>query len=218
MEDEGILGEMMKTSRILVFAVLMIVFLPTVCFTVFLGPYSGTVIDRQAGEPIEGASVLVYWEKRIPTPMGGYSELIEVRLVSTDKKGRYEIPRVVANLGLLGMLESTNIIIYQPGYQAYIVRAWHDSPYAKPDPSFKAKDNLVKLDRIPLSFSHREHYEKIDHALGGIHEYPYAYPDKNDPWMTWNKLLEVNLKAVPEKEEFLRRVEWEERRGLSEGR
>lgn len=209
----------MRVTRIFIFAVLMIVFLPTICFAIFLGPYSGTVIDSQTGGPIEGASVLFYWEKRVPTPpSGGSSEPIEIRLVYTSQKGTYHIPQILANLGLLGMLESTNVIIYQPGYQAYIAKIWHDSPYTKPDPSFKTKDNRVKLDRIPSGFNHGEHYRRISDALNGLHEYPYVYPHKNDPWMTWNKLLEVNLKAVPEKEEFLRRVEWEERRGLSEDR
>jgi hypothetical protein len=216
MEDAGILGEMMNALRIFIASIFLILSLPAASLALFLGPYSGAVIDSQTGEPIEGTSVLVYWEKRIPTPAGGYSELIEVTLVSTNRKGRYEVPRFLANLGLLGTLESTNIIIYQPGYQAYIMKIWHDSPYTKPDPSFKTKDNMVKLDRIPPGFNHGEHYRKISDALNGLHEYPYAYPHKNDPWMTWKKLLEINLKVIPEKEEFLRRAEWEERRGERE--
>jgi hypothetical protein len=204
----------MKVTQISVLAVLVIIFIPTVCPALFLGPYSGTVMDSQTGEPIKGASVLFYWEKRVPTPpSGGSSDPIEARLVYTDKKGFYDIPRILANFGLLGFLESTNVIVYQPGYQAYIVRVWHDSPHTKPDPSFKTKDNMVKLDRIPPNFNHGEHYRRISDALSGLHEYPYAYPNKNDPWMTWKKLLEINLKVIPEKEEFLRRAEWEERRG-----
>lgn len=209
----------MKAIRISMLSALAILFLPMVCSAIVLGPYSGTVIDSQTGEPIEGASVLFYWEKRVPAPpSGGSSELVETRLVYTDKQGAYHIPRVLANVGLLGMLESTNVIIYQPGYQAYIEGISHDSPSGQPTSRFKPRDHTVKLDRIPPNFSHENHFEKIDHALWGIHEYPYVYPDENDPWMTWNKLLEGNLKAVPDKGEFLRRVEWEERRGLLEGR
>jgi len=207
----------MKATRIFIFAVLMIVFLPKVSFAVFLGPYSGTVIDSQTGEPIEGASVLFYWEKRVPTPpSGGSSELIETRLVYTDKKGFYDIPRILANLGLLGFLESTNVIIYQPGYQAYIARIWHDSPYTKPDPSFGTKDNMVKLDRIPPNFNHKEHYQRIDDALRGIET--CGWEDRI--WgkkLTWEERLRLNVKSgILEKEKLLRQAEWEERRGERE--
>ena len=111
----------------------------------------------------------------------------------------------------MGRIESTNIVIYQPGYQAFIKTVWHYNGNSKPDPDFRDKDNIVKLQRIPANFDHKKHCEEIEQALWGIHEYPYAYPLAEDR-MTWDKLLEINLKAIPEKEVFLRRVEWEERR------
>jgi hypothetical protein len=204
----------MKQSRLIIFATLIILFSPVLSFALFLGPYSGTVMDAKTGAPVEGACVLFYWEKRIPTPpTGGSPELIDVKLLYTDKKGRYEIPRILANLGLLGHLESTHVIIYQPGYQAYIIRVWHDTE--RTDRSFKEKDNSVKLERIPPNFNHKEHYRRIEEALWGIRE-SYDYSDEKGSEMIWNKLLQINLKTHLEKDEFLRRVEWEERRGLSE--
>lgn len=191
-------------------------FLPALSYALFLGPYSGNVMDAKTGAPIEGVSVLLYWEKRVPTPpTGGSPELIEVKLVYTDKKGRYEIPRISANLGLLGHLESTQFIIYQPGYQAYIIKIWHESE--RSTPLFKEKDHIVKLDRIPPNFNHKEHYRRIQDVISGIRE-SYDYSDEKDSEMTWNKLLQINLKTRLEKDEFLKRVEWEERRGLSEER
>jgi len=217
MENAGILGGAMKATHISMFAALLIVFLPTVCFGIVLGPYSGTVIDSQTGGPIEGASVLFYWEKRVPAPpSGGSPEPIETRLVYSDKKGFYDIPRILANLGLLGMLESTNVIIYQPGYQAYIVRLWHDSPSEKPPSLFKPKDNIVKLDRIPPNFNYKEHYERIEDALRSIEN--YGWEDRI--WgkkLTWEERLKLNVKSgILEREEFLRRAEWEGRRGERE--
>ncbi|MBU1053154.1 MAG: hypothetical protein KKC46_04900 [Proteobacteria bacterium] len=79
----------------------------------------------------------------------------------TDKKGDYHISRILSNTGLLGALESTNIIIYQPGYQIYAKRIWHFSGDGKPDSLFKEKDNIVKLDRIPPNFNHQNHYREI---------------------------------------------------------
>ena len=200
----------MKPARILVFTAFLAVFSPTVSFAIFLGPYSGIVIDSQTGYPIEGASVLFYWEKRVPTPpSGGISEPIEIRLIYTDKKGFYDIPRILANLGLLGFLESTKVIIYQPGYQAYVATILHDRIDTKPDPSFKPKDNRVKLDRIPPNFDHKEHYRMIEDALSSIHG--YGWEDRI--WgrkLTWEEHLKLNVESgILEKEELLRRAEWE---------
>jgi HEAT repeat protein len=197
---------------ILVIIAFFLIVLPSVCSALILGPYTGQIIDSQTGETVEGVSVLIYWEKRVPTLIEGHSELIKAELVYTDKEGRYNIKRFLANLGLLSSLESTQIIIYQPGYQAYIVKIWHDSTYSKPDLSFKEKDNIVKLDRIPPNFNHKEHYEKIDDALRGIDAY-FGDPDKG---MNWKKLAEINLKTL-EKDKLLRRAEWEGRRSDSLG-
>ncbi len=208
----------MRSARISFFAALMMICFPAVSVAVSLGPYSGTVIDSQTGEPIEGASVLFYWEKRVPTPpSGGSPEPIETRLVYTDKKGFYGIPHILANLGLLGMLESTNIIIYQSGYQAYVARILRDRIDTKPDPSFKSKDNLVKLDRIPPNFDHKEHYRMIENVLSQIREYDW----EDRIWgkkLTWEERLKLKVKSgILEKEELLRRAEWEENRGFSSG-
>ena len=202
----------MKAIRIAMFAALIIIFLPTVCFAIVLGPYSGTVIDSQTGEPIKGASVLVYWTKGVLYVFKMRSEVIEARLVYTDKKGTYHIPRFVPNLGLSGVLESTQIIIYEPGYQAYIMQIRHDSPETKTDESLRLGDGVVKLDRIPPNFSHREHYEKIERSLWGLRDNDWTDPISGKP-LSWEKRMELGLKGgVLQREELLRRAEWEERR------
>ena len=193
---------MFKKAQFIAIFVAAIISLPIGLSTALA--WSGKVIDGQTGKPIEGASVLIYSTRSVFAIVESKSELIKVVLICSDKDGRYHIPSTLPIAGLLSRLRSTNVIIYQPGYQAYIVTIWHDSPYAKPDPNFKDEDNIVKLDRIPPNFSHKKHYEDIDHALWGIDDYPYVYP--YDDWMTWNKLLDINLKAIPDKEEFLRRV------------
>ncbi len=42
---------------------LFLVLYPLPSFAVVVGPYSGTVVDSRTGDPIEGASVLMYWIK-----------------------------------------------------------------------------------------------------------------------------------------------------------
>jgi hypothetical protein len=207
----------MKPACILLFTVFVTVFFPTVSFALFLGPYSGTVIDSQTGEPIKGASVLVYWTKGVLYVFKMRSEVIEAKLVYTDKKGTYHIPRFLPNLGLSGVLESTQIVIYEPGYQAYVMEIHHDNPGRRIEESSKVGDGVIKLDRIPPHFSHREHYEKIERSLWGLRDNDWTDPVSGRP-LSWEKRRELSLKGgILEREELLRRAEWEERRGLSEG-
>lgn len=202
----------MITTRSIVLSILVIFFLPIPSSAVSLGPYSGKVIDSQTGDPIEGASVFFFWEKRVLGPVSSYSEVIEAKLVYAEKNGAYRIPQIVPNLGLSAMFESTCVIIYQPGYLAYILYIFHDRLSTKADSSFREKDNVVKLDRIPSHFNYREHIHRLKSTLIPIRAY-----DREDPVsgkkLTWQESMELNLKkGVWEKEELLRRAIWEERR------
>jgi hypothetical protein len=207
----------MWAARIFVFVALIVLYNPAISFAVFLGPYSGTVIDSQTGDPIEGASVLIYWTKGVLQVFRVRSEVIEAKLVYTDKKGTYHISRFVPNLGLTGVLESTQIIIYEPGYQAYIMQIHHDRTERKTDEPLKVRDSVIKLDRIPPNFSHREHYEKIERSLWGLRDDDDGTDPISGKPLSWEKRMELSLKGgILEKDELLRRAEWEERRGLLE--
>jgi hypothetical protein len=181
-----------------------------------LGPYTGTVVDGVTGRPVEGASVLFYWTREIPQMIESRTETIAVRLTYTDHQGRYDIPRVSANLGLMGRLDSTNVIIYQPGYKAYIIRLFHNDPYAREEPRFKETGNRVALERIPPGFSHQKQVDAIEQALWGIDEYWYYYPQPPDD-ISWDRMMAIKMNGSVEKRELLRRLEWEERRGKEEG-
>jgi hypothetical protein len=172
-----------------------------------IGPYSGTVLDATTGKPVEGALVLFYWRKRIPNPIGSSSDLIDAKLISTIAAGKYDLPVAFANTGLSGVLDSTHVIIYQPGYKAYIKLIWHNSPYATPDREFQNKGNVIKLERIPPDFDHNAHYRRIEDALEGLYRYDYS------------EAKNVSFKQTPiERDQFLRRAEWEQRRPGKEGR
>ncbi len=193
--------------------------MPITSYAGSIGPYSGSVIDGQTGEPIEGASVFLYWTKLVPRLFEAGSEMIDLRMVYTGKKGRYEIPSLFAGIGPGGRLESTVVIIYEPGYQAYIKTIWHDNLYSEPDQEFKEQNNMVKLRRIPPNFDHYEHYQAIEHALWGIDEYHSPSPAAEDSGTTreeWNKMIVVDQKTIPDKRELLRRAEWEYRLGAEE--
>ena len=53
--------------------------------------YRGKVIDADTKEPIEGAAVVVYWDKAWQTISGESTELKEVKEILTDKNGEWSI-------------------------------------------------------------------------------------------------------------------------------
>jgi hypothetical protein len=194
------------------FILIGILFLPVTAHAVILGPYTGTVTDSTSGKPIEGASVLFYWTKEVPGGFEGPNSYpVAAVLVYTDKHGKYHIPMKSDSLGLMGKLEETDVIIYEPGYQAYIERIRHIDRYNrdrhnKKASSFKKKGNIVRLERIPQKFNHSAHLGRIKGALEGIDH--YYDPDINPPH-PWQPRLKNSKGVTIERREFLRRTEWE---------
>lgn len=192
----------MRPFKFITFAIILTVFLPATSFALFVGPYTGKVLDSRTGETIKGASVLIYWEKSVPAPpSGGYSEPIKACLTYTDDLGQYKVTRQILNTGLIGWLENTTTIIYQPGYQAFINNRWQGDP-----PAFQQKGNIIKLERIPTGFDHKKHHERITNALRGLDN---EFHDSMCYSVPFHKIVEHN-QILTEMWEFQRRIEWEE--------
>lgn len=198
--------------------------LPTIIVTVglfclvwasaFAGPiptYTGKVVDDKTGEPIENACVLIYWVKNIPEIMHARSELIKAELVKTDKSGNYSLGGFIAFLGLTAWHDYTQVVIYQPGYQAYLDRVWEHNPYSDKKQHFKSSDNQIRLKRIPPDFDHGKHYRDIEDALRGLEDYSTM---RSDGSVSWEGVKRSALKGHPERLELLQRAYWEDERSL----
>ncbi len=204
----------MRTASIGIIATICIFCIPALTFAVIFGPFTGQVIDSQTGEPVEGANVFVYVEGHFPVPPEGYDRVLAAKMVYTDKAGRYEIPATIVPLKLTSMWENTGLLIYQPGYQAHF--ASMDSGRASS--SFNKSENIVKLDRIPPNFNHRQQYDGIEVFLSHIEAYGWEDPIWGKK-LTWEERIKLNLKSgIIEAEELLRRAEWEKRRSELEER
>ncbi len=203
----------MKLIRALCILALFYLILPLPSGAEMLGPYSGKVLDATTGKPIEGASVLFFWRKRIPQPIESTSDLIDVKLTYTNARGEYSLSVAYTNTGLSGYLESTHVIIYEPGYQAYIELIRHNNPFAAPDSGFRNSDNIVRLERIPPDFDYKAHYDRIEHALWGLERNDYIEGKS----VGWDEVLQRGLQQPFERQQFLRRVDWEQRRPGKKG-
>jgi HEAT repeat protein len=181
------LSKFARVSPVILF-VLLISWCPRAAQAgIFLGPYSGKVIDAQTREPIEGASVLFYWTHVVPAIPHSYSDFIKARLVYTDGKGEYSVPLEPSLSGLL--LESTRVTVYQPGYEAYQTYDWHGG---RDKPGVRRWGNVIALKKIPPFFDHDKHVREMRDFL-------------------WTDDI-YETRDLEESNAFLVRVLWEKRR------
>jgi hypothetical protein len=204
----------MKKNILILFFLLFTVGLSAPSYGEFIGPYSGRVVDANGNSPVPGASVFIYLTKLVPeSAFGGRSEIIQAALLYTGEDGTYSLPGFEANFGLKGRFESVNIIVYEPGYEAHILKIEFLNSYNKPDPAFKKDSYLVKLKRLPPVFDHKEHIRKIEDAMSKYQMW------NMDIGMADKKLAERSMErfikdGYLDSEEFLRRMEWEEKRRM----
>jgi hypothetical protein len=88
--------------------------------------YRGKVIDADTKESIEGAAIVVYWDKAWQTISGESTELKEVKEILTDKNGEWSIvgPKgkehdphpYLSFFLLLSYTREPRFIIFKPGY------------------------------------------------------------------------------------------------------
>jgi len=78
--------------------------------------FRGKVIDTETKEPIEGAVVVVVYEKHVYGPAGGYTSVIKVKETLTDKKGEFFFPSYTTGIHPFSREDYVKFIIYKPGY------------------------------------------------------------------------------------------------------
>ncbi len=81
--------------------------------------YNGRVIDAETKEPIEGAVVVVEYEKETVGVPEHYSSVIEVKETLTDKNGEFHIPSYTTIIQPLSIEGWATFIIYKPGYASF---------------------------------------------------------------------------------------------------
>lgn len=114
------------------------------------GPYSGKVIEKETGDPIEGAYVLMIFYTEMYTPGGFVSKFVETRDATTDKNGEFKIGayRAWAFRFPQRWKKDCFVTIFKPGYGAFPNNASLIPEYI-PFYSIPAKDHVkVSLPRL----------------------------------------------------------------------
>jgi len=78
--------------------------------------FKGKVIDAETKAPIEGAVVVVVYEKHVYGPAGGYSTVVKVKEILTDKNGKFFFPPYSTIIHPFSKEDDAYFIIYKPGY------------------------------------------------------------------------------------------------------
>ena len=81
--------------------------------------FRARVIDAETKEPIEGAVVVVVYEKHVYGPAGGYSNVVKIKEALTDKKGEFFFPSYTTGIHPFSREDYAKFIIYKPGYGSY---------------------------------------------------------------------------------------------------
>jgi hypothetical protein len=99
-------------------SVIMVIITATGCASFERGPFSGRVIDLETREPIEGAVILVVWQKAIYLSPGGPSTYFEeAKEALTDKEGKYHIDKYYGfTINPLAEMRDPEFLIFKPGY------------------------------------------------------------------------------------------------------
>jgi len=99
------------------------------CFTVSTSAYSGLfyskpefrgrVIDAETKQPIEGAVVVVLYNKwEFGGPAGGNTFPFDAKEALTDSKGEFYFPSYKTLIGPLSRVSDVSFIIFKPGYMS----------------------------------------------------------------------------------------------------
>lgn len=81
--------------------------------------FKGKVIDAETKEPIEGAVVVVAYDKKIITGPESNSITMDVRETLTDKEGIFYIPSYTTIIQPLSWEDTARFIIFKPGYGSF---------------------------------------------------------------------------------------------------
>jgi hypothetical protein len=117
----------MNPVRVIILAILMVAFMTVTSeagWLIYHKPeFKGKVIDVETKAPIEGAVVVVVYNKTtLGLGAGTLSSIIHVRETLTDKDGMFRIPAYTTIIQPFSWSSNATFIIFKPGYAS--VSGW----------------------------------------------------------------------------------------------
>ena len=159
-------------------------------------PITGTVVDAETGQPIEGAVVLVDWTKT--EGIGEHStKSYKVEQVVTTKDGKFAVQGTMN-----WAVDSPNLTIYKKGYVAWSSR-WI-FPGSNRDDFRWRSGNLYKLEVFKESYSYVEHRDfvtlSINSTIGSEKKQLflkiYNVSEEDQVIREWNNIYEQRRRGI----------------------
>lgn len=153
------------------------------------GPYRGKVIERDTGNPIEGAVVAGSWNLLV---FPGWPKFCDAVETVTDKNGEFVLPKAwCINLWPIAWLDIyNNPVIFKPGYLAY------------PPLGVSPEERRARMPKfIGQEFRNKKHYYVIELGRPKTrHERELTNDDTHGPFMFNEayKKLPILLKYINE--------------------
>lgn len=151
----------MKNSAHKVFITILVIIISLGCTSAirYDGPYEGSVIDADTGEPIEGVVVLGEWSKERITPGGAVSEYYDARETVTDKNGEFSIPG--QGLLIASNVTPMDVLIFKAGYEYIGMMTWKELKKI-----FKNENDRVIIPLKKLTMEERKRQGTPDFYIG----------------------------------------------------
>jgi hypothetical protein len=80
------------------------------------GPFRGTVIDVETGQPLPGVVVFADWIERWNALIETHTRFYDAREVLTGPDGTFEIPRLPRPLWPFRRIDGPSVRVFAPGY------------------------------------------------------------------------------------------------------
>ncbi|MFH1674411.1 MAG: hypothetical protein ABIF87_13420 [Pseudomonadota bacterium] len=142
---------MLRKRTGLLIAVILLISTSGCAIVHHYGPYMGKVVDKETGEPIEGAAVLAVYHTEFYFIAGPVSYYLDAQETLTDKKGEFEIPSLTSFTfrPLHGFWSRADFTIFKPGYGCYPRHKDSGPVFVKPKGNLPENEYvIVKLPRL----------------------------------------------------------------------
>lgn len=144
--------------------VVALMLLPGCATTHEYGPYMGKVVDKESGEPIEGAVVFAMFYTIFGfSPGGAVSHYADAMEVLTDNKGEFSLPTHRIFTFRIGDLwdDKIHAIIFKPGYGADPGRGSD----IENNPSQRLRPNVFEIVRLPKLKTREERITNLSNVV-----------------------------------------------------
>src|SRR5581483_4786190 len=115
------------------------------------GPWRGTVVDAETGQPVEGVVILAVWTKRSPGVIHARLEFYDAEEAVTDAAGRFTLAaRSTTPRNPFVRIEGPRLTMFKGGYGRHLFRG--ELQWPRPELSIRTDDAWKRFETTGVEF------------------------------------------------------------------